>query len=795
MGMLKMYIRTAWRSLVGNRVFSALNVFGLAAGMAVALMIGLWINDQRSYDRWLPGVEQAYQVRFNYSDNGTTRTRSEVCLPIAAALKNEIPGIAWAAPCFEGGNALLTVGEKNLLLRDLSAGSDFLNIFRFPLVAGNAGLALQAPESIVLTQSTARALFGNTDPIGKTVLVFGNEVLKVTAVLKDIPHNSTLQFDIITVLNPHPRDGWAKNADKDWLNSAWHVYVGLRPNVASGQVAARARMMVKTHAPEMYRTSHEEVILQPIKDRHLWTDYENGVATGGLISYIRLFGIIGMIVLLIACINFMNLSTARSEKRAREVGVRKVMGSSRMGLIAQFLAESMLLTSFAFILSLLLVQLALPAFNSLAGTTLSMPYASGSFWLIMSGYVLLTGLLAGSKPAFYLSAFRPIKVLKGKVQTGKTAGRSRQALVVLQFTCSIGLIIATLVIYRQIDYAQSRPTGYNPSRLIQGDAGVMPYNALKHEVLATGLVTSMTRSMLVVTGNEPKTAINHWPGQLPNEPLSMAMVSTCDSDYFRTMEIAFVAGRNFAGNIGTDSLSAIVNETAVKRMRLQQPIGQLITYSASGHPQRMRIIGVVKDVVSASPFAPVEPTIFVFQQDWTFALTYRLAPNVNTHVALARLKPIFEKFEPRIPYSYQFTDDEYAALFHSELLIGRLAAVFALLAIVISCLGLFGLAAYVAEQRTKEIGIRKVLGAPVSHLLLLLTRDFLIVVGLGCFIAVPISWLLLHAWLQQYYYRISIGPGVFLLAAGIVLILTLITVSMQASRAALANPVDSLRAE
>jgi len=792
--MLKMYIKTAWRSLVSNKVFSTLNVCGLAAGMAVALMIGLWINDQWSYDRWLPGYEQAYQVKFNYSDNGMTRTRSDVYLPIAAALKNEIPGIAWAAPCFEAGNALVTVGEKNLLLRDLSAGSDFLNILQFPLVAGNSGQALQSPESAVLTQWAARALFGNTDPIGKKILMYGQE-LKVTAVIKDIPHNSTLQFDFITVLNPHPRDGWAKNADINWLNGPWHVYVGLQPNVDPEQVEARARMLVKTHAPAIYRTSHEEVILQPFKDRHLWTDYENGVATGGLISYIRLFGIIGMIVLLIACINFMNLSTARSEKRAREVGVRKVMGSSRRGLIVQFLAESILLTTFAFILCLPLVQLVLPAFNSLAGTAISMPYDSGSFWLIMSGYVLLTGLLAGSKPAFYLSAFLPVKVLKGKVQTGKAAGRSRQALVVLQFTCSIGLIIATIVIYRQINYAQSRPTGYNRSRLIQSDAGTMPYGALKRELLATGVVSSMTRSMLAVTAAEPKTAINQWPGQLPNEPLSMAMVNTADSDYFRTMEIPFVAGRNFAGNLGTDSLSTILNETAVKRMRLQQPIGQVITYSASGYPQRMRIIGVVKDVVNNSPFAPVEPTIFIFQPEWTFALTYRLAPNVNTHVALAKLKPIFEKFEPRIPYSYRFTDDEYAALFHSELLIGRLAAVFAVLAILISCLGLFGLAAYVAEQRTKEIGIRKVLGASVSHLLLLLTRDFLMVVGLSCLIAVPIAWFLLHTWLQQYYYRISIGPGVFVLAAGIVSILTIITVSVQAGRAALANPVDSLRAE
>ncbi|MBS1661064.1 MAG: ABC transporter permease, partial [Bacteroidetes bacterium] len=747
------------------------------------------------YDRWLPGHEHAYQVKLNYSDNGIIRTRPDVYLPLAPALKNEIPGIAWAAPCFEGGTTVLTVGDKNLLLRALSAGSDFLNIVRFPLVAGNASQALQDLQSVVLTQSTAKALFGNTDPIGKTVLIFRHEQLKVTAVIKDLPHNSTMQFDFITVLNPHPRDGWANNADINWLEGPWHVFVGLQPNARPEQVAAQARLLVKKHLPDRYRISHEEVIMQPFKDRHLWTNYENGIATGGLISYVRLFGIIGMIVLIIACINFMNLSTARSEKRAREVGVRKVMGSSRTGLILQFLAESILLTSAAFVLSLLLVQLVLPAFNSLAGTAISIPYNSGAFWLIMSGYVLLTGLLAGSKPAFYLSAFRPVKVLKGKVQTGKAASRSRQTLVVLQFTCSIGLIIATIVIYRQINYAQSRPTGYNPSRLIQGEAGDYPYSALKREVLSTGLVTSMTKSMRPVTGDEPKTAINQWPGQHPNEPLSMAMVSTSDSDYFRTMEIPFIAGTNFVGNFGADSLSIILNETAIKRMRLQQPIGQFITYFAAGHSQRMRIIGVVKDVINASPFAPVEPTLFVFHPEWTFSLTYRLAPNVNTHTALAKLKTIFEKYDPRIPYSYQFTDDEYMALFHSELLIGRLAAVFAGLAILISCLGLFGLAAYVAEQRTKEICIRKILGAPVSSLLLLLTKDFLIVVGISCLIAVPVAWSLLHTWLQQYYYRITIGPGVFALAAGIVLILTIITVSVQAIRAALSNPVDNLRAE
>jgi putative ABC transport system permease protein len=793
--MLKMYIITAWRSLVTNRVFSALNVFGLAAGMAVALIIGLWINDQRSYDRWLPDVGQAYKVKFNYSDNGATRTRDDVCLPLAAALKNEIPGIAWAAPCFGGFSTVLTVGEKNLSLRILSAGTDFLNIFHFPLVAGNADQALQDPHAVVLTQSTAKALFGNTDPIGKTVRIFRDNELKVTAVIKDIPHNSTFQFDFITVLDPHPREGWSKNADNDWLMSSWQVYVALRPNVTYEQVQARARMLVRTHAPAIYFTSHEEVIMQPFKDRHLWTEYENGVPTGGLISYVRLFGIIGMIVLVIACINFMNLATARSGKRAKEVGVRKVMGSSRLDLIFQFLAESILLTGFAFILSMLLVQLVLPAFNSLAGTAIVMPYSSGTFWLIMSGYVLFTGLLAGSKPAFYLSTFRPVKVLKGKVRTGKAAGRSRQALVLLQFTCSIGLIIATIIIYQQLEYARSRPTGYNPSRLIQADAGDMPYKALKQAVLGTGLVTSMTESMRVPTGQEPKTAINRWPGQLPNEPLSMALVATCDSDYFRTMEIPFVAGRNFAGNSDIDSLSTIVNETAVKRMRLKQAIGQFIAYNASGYPQRLRIIGVVRDVINQSPFAPVEPTMFVFRPDWSFCLTYRLASNVNTHAALAKLQPIFEKFDQRVPYVYHFTDEEYAAKFHSELLLGKLAGIFAVLAILISCLGLFGLAAYVAEQRTKEIGIRKVLGASVSHLLLLLTRDFLIVVGLSCFIAVPIAWFLLHTWLQQYYYRISIGPGVFVLAIGIVFILTTITVSVQAGRAALANPVDSLRAE
>ena len=813
--MLRNYFKTAWRSLVNNKVYSTLNILGLATGMAVALLIGLWVKDQSSYDQFLPNYQQAYQVKYNYNNNGEIRTQTEVCIPLAQALKNDIPEIAYTALTFgpaaygslgsnlkTASNATGTPGQtanpadKKIAPSGLIAGPDFLKIFQFPMIEGNADDALRDPTSIVLTQSTARALFGNIDPMNKIVRRDNTENLKVTGVIKDLPQNSSFHFDCITSFDDFAASGWVKAATTNWNHSFFQLYIGLKPNTGNtdASVDAKIKSLVRKYAPQTYQTFQQQVIMQPLKDWHLYTEYKNGIATGGLIDYVRLFSIIGVLVLLIACINFMNLSTARSEKRAKEVGVRKVIGSTRQGLIMQFLIESIVMTALAFALSLLLVQFVLPAFNTMTRASISIPWSNGWFWLIMLSYVLFTGLLAGSRPAFYLSSFQPVKVLKGSGGTGRAAATPRKILVVLQFTCSIALIISTIIVYQQIQYARNRPRGYDPNRLITSPESGVDYTTLKREALQTGMVSHMTRSLSPATEIYSHNTIDDWPGRLPNEPLSIAMNALCDSDYFKTLGIAFVSGRNFTGNYAADSTDVILNEAAVARMRLKNPINQYIRWSLSNAPNRLRIIGVVKDALTNAPFAPAEPTIFVYQP-WTFNIMYRLSPTANTRAALAALKPIFNKYNPDYPFEYHFVDENYASKFELEMLIGRLAGIFAALAVFISCLGLFGLAAYVAEQRTKEIGVRKVLGASVSLVFLLLTKDFIILVIISCVIATPLSFYFLHDWLQQYSYRIHIGPGVFLLSAILAILITIGTISFQAIKAALMAPAKSLRTE
>jgi putative ABC transport system permease protein len=791
--MLNVYFKTAWRNVIRNKVYSALNIIGLATGMAVALLIGLWVHDQSSYDRSLPGYQQAYQVKLNYNNNGEISTQNYVCQPLAEALKKDIPEVTGMALSFGPGDNMLTVGDKRLHSMGLSAGSDFLKIFQFPLVEGNPNTALTDISSIVLTVSIAKALFGATDPMNKLVQIDGQSK-KVTGIMKDIPSTSNFQFNNVTPFESFASSGWVKAAQQVWNSCYFNLYVSLSPNTSYAQVAPKIKMLVQKYAPEMYATFHQQVIMQPLKDWHLYTEYKNGVPVGGLIDYIRLFSIIGILVLAIACINFMNLSTARSEKRAREVGVRKVIGSSREGLIFQFLAESIVITGVAFTLSLGLVLLILPAFNSLTKSQVTVPFSNGYFWLLMITYILLTGLMAGCRPAFYLSSFQPAKVLKGGMRAGKSATRSRKVLVVLQFTCSVALIISTIIIYQQIVHAKDRPKGYDPNGLIWSST-YDNYREIKDEALRSGAVSSMTRCLSPVTDVYSRNTIDNWEGRFPNEPLTLTMISISDSDYFKTLGMQLTEGRNFTGDFASDSLSAILNESAVKRMRLKNPINQTITWSLSDFPHRLKIIGVVKDALMSSPFAPAEPTIFPYNPNIAFTMMYRLSPNMTTQDALARLKSIFEKAAPDVPYEYHFVDDSYAAKFVFETLIARLAGIFAALAVFISCLGLFGLAAYMAEQRTKEIGIRKVLGASISQVWLLLTKDFIVLVVVSCLIASPIAFYFLQSWLQNYYYRIAIGPGVFIISAIMAIVLTVATISFQAIKTALMNPVKSLRTE
>ena len=509
-----------------------------------------------------------------------------------------------------------------------------------------------------------------------------------------------------------------------------------------------------------------------------------------------MFGIIGLLVLLIACINFINLSTARSEKRAKEVGIRKAVGSVRSSLIFQFLIESLLITLLAFLLSLLLVRLALPFFDTLTNTSISIPYSNGIFWCIMLGYVLGTGLLAGSRPAFYLSSFQPVKVLKGVVQNGRAATLPRQVLVVLQFSCSLALIISTVTIYQQVQYAKNRPAGYDANRLLMTDVSSdlsANYTALKNDLLQSGMVTGVTKSSSPVTAIYSTNSVSNWSGKLPDEILGLSTIGVSDADYFTTLGMQIKEGRNFASSASADSLNVILNEAAVKRMRFKQPLSQVITWLSG--TQQVKVIGVVKDALMTSPFSPAEPSIFVYTPGWANTISYRLSPSVNTQMALTRLAVIFNKYNPSVPFLYHFADESYAQKFELETLIGKLSGLFAALAIFISCLGLFGLAAYIAEQRNKEISIRKVLGATVPQVWVLLSKDFIILVFISCVIASPVAYYFLHNWLQKYDYRISIGAGVFVISAVVALLITMATVSFQSIKAAIVNPVKSLRTE
>ena len=796
--MFRNYLKIAWRNTLHNKVYSMLNIVGLAAGMAVTLLIGLWVINQYSYDRFLPGYKQLYQVEMNLtSQHNGTSTQTSIALPLTDVLKKEIPGIRYVAEADNIGhmNHGLLVGDKKLYMEGGAAGPEFFKIFQYPFIKGNANSALKDLYSIVLTESTAKALFGEADPMGKNVRFDNSQNMTVTGVIRNIPANASLKFNyLVPFAYSEATQGWIKDGRTRWTYNSFSAYVALEPGITYGQIAPKIRDIVNKRSPEM-RSLKPEVIMHPLADWHLYNDFKNGKAVGGFVEYVRLFSIIGMLVLAIACINFMNLSTARSEKRAREVGVRKAIGSARIDLVYQFLLESVLVTFISFLLGLLLVQLALPAFNTLTGSDVHIPFGNIGFWGIMIVFVLFTGLIAGSRPAFYLSSFNPVKVLKGSIQMGRWASMPRKVLVVVQFTCSIALIISTVIVYQQIQYVKNRPTGYSADRLMMTDMNgdlFQQYEALKNDLLSSGLVESVASSTSPATQVYSHFSLQKWPGKnAGDEDVNIGAIWVSE-DYFKTLGMTFAGGHNFTGDWKSDTLNVIVNEAMVRRIGLKDPVNQLITINFNG--KSLRIIGVVKDALMDSPYSPVEPAVFG-HNPFGAVVTYRLAKNASTHTAIDKIGKIFGKYSPAYPYQYKFVNDEYEHKFNLEVLVGKLAGVFAGLAIFISCLGLFGLAAYVAEQRTKEIGIRKVLGASIAQVWLLLSRDFIVLVVISCVIASPVAFYYLHNWLQKYTYRVSIGVGVFIASGIAAIIITLITISFQAIKAALANPVRSLRSE
>jgi putative ABC transport system permease protein len=793
--MFKNYLKTSWRNIVKEKGYSTFNILGLAVGMAVALIIGLWVQYHLSYDRFLPDFGQAYRAMVRSSPNGVTEAHGATCLPLAEAIRRDVPEVKYVVQADWGGQHSLMTRDQKLYSQGLFAGEDFLNVFRYPLLEGNVAEVLKQPASIVLTRATAIALFGQTDPMDKTIRLDNLHDVKVTGVLADLPNNSSLTFEYIIPFSYYIQtQDWIRQNLSNWNMDPIQTFIALKPNVSKGQAESALQTIYKRYDHDGYQAEKLEAFLHPLKDWHLYSDFKNGVVSGGFIDYVRMFSIIGMLVLLIACINFTNLSIARSERRAREVGVRKAMGSLKRHIVFQFLLESVLITLMAFVVALLLLSISLPAFNTLTTSTIQIPLSSASFWGVMLSYVLLTGLLAGSRPAFYLSSFRPVKVLKGKLQTSRGATLARKILVVLQFTCSVALIISTVIVYQQIQYARNRPTGFEADRLIMTDASSdldHNYTALKNDLLRTGLVTGVTKATTPATELFSMAGVDDWRGKDAGETLGVANVGITD-DYFKTLGMQLIRGRDFERGMNEDTSDVILNEAAVQRMRFKDPLNQVIFWN--GH-RKIRVIGVVKNALMTSPFSAVQPTFFVYNPSWSSSVMYRLAPGVDAGAAIARFAPIFSKYNPAYPYGYHFADERYAAKFSQALLIGKLSGIFAALAIFISCLGLFGLAAYVAQQRTKEIGIRKVLGASVTQVWMLLSREFVVLVILSCLIAAPVAFYFMHGWLQTYDYRIRIGPGVFIASAAAAIVVTIITISVQAIKAALMNPVNSLRSE
>ncbi|HEY4334760.1 MAG TPA: ABC transporter permease [Puia sp.] len=787
--MLKNYFVIAWRHLLKNRGYSLINIVGLGLGMTIALVIGLWVADEYGYNHYHKNINSIAEVmNLQRGKNEPFSTNGIATNVMGQTLHRDYPDLFEKVTLASGAwDYIAAVGEKRISREGMYVEHEFPAMFSYKMVYGSIS-ALKDPSTILIAQTLATALFGNTDPTGKTITVSNIVVYKVGGVFEHLPANTS--YHNVEMLFPWeaPAATWLHSSE-DWNNHNEQCYVQLKPGVTAEQATQRIRYLPTPHIKDY----HEEYMLYPLAKLHLYSNFVNAVADGGRIDTVRLVATIGAFVLLLACINFMNLSTARSEKRAKEVGIRKTVGSLRSQLIGQFLGESILTALLALVLAIGLANLSLPWFNTLTAKDMHIPWTSPLFAPLVLAFTLLTGLLAGSYPAFYLSAFRPVKVLKGSIRAGRYASLPRQVLVVLQFTVSLTLIIATLFIYRQVQYSKGRDVGYTREGLV--NIGMNTMDLINHEaavrtaLLHSGVVANVAASSQSVTGFWQNNDV-YWE----NKPVEKNKVFFRDVDitpeFGATVGWKVLQGRDFSRDYSTDSNNVILNDTAAKFIGFNNPIGKTITYNQ----KRYTIVGVVNNLITNSPYDPIQPALFLSTNSH-LNFVIRLKPGVATAKALATIEPIFKKYNPGSPFEYSFTDKDYAAKFESETQTGNLASVFAGLAIFISCLGLFGLASFIAEQRTKEIGVRKVLGAGVGNLWRLLSKDFVRLSILSMFFAVPLAYYVSDKWLGNYAYHAPLSAWIFAAACAGILLITLATVSYQAVRAALTNPVKSLRSE
>ena len=798
--MFKNFFKTTLRSLLKNKGYSFLNIFGLAIGITCAGLIFLWVEDELNFDQFNKKIDRLYFVRENQKYDTYTATFGSSPAPMAPAMLQEIPGIA--NTCRIGGERstkLITIGDKSMYASGSYVDTSLFSMFTFSFIAGDAKIAFKELHSMVITQAAAKKFFGDgdryRDVIGKTVRVDNKQDYVISGVIKDIPKNSTVQFEWVSPF----QIWWDENKSwaQSWGNNDLSTYVELKPNVDVASVNKILYDFIQKREPK----SIARPFLWSAHDWHLRDEFDNGVQTGGgRVTYVHLFSVIAWIILLIACINFMNLATARSEKRAKEVGVRKVLGSGKRMLIFQFISEAIFMAVLSAALAVIIIALLLPSFNLLVQKNLvlglNLPFHIGALLAI----ILICGLFAGSYPALYLSSFNPVFVLKGLKMKGSSAAVIRKGLVVLQFSVSIILIISTIIIYQQIQHVKNRNLGFDKNNLLQVDMNsemTKNYQAVQQDLLNTGLIENVAASNYntLYSGNNSGGLV--WDGKtFSNQVLiSMRYVSP---GYMKTSDIRILEGRDLVqtDSVQSKKMNVLITQSLEKLMGDNSAVGKTLHWDGDTSGTVVNVVGVVNDYVYGNMYGKPDPVMFFCVSTPDASNMYvRLKPNANVETAIKQIEAVIKKDNPSYPFTYHFVDDQFNQMFQNEQLISKLSRVFAALAIIISCLGLFGLAAYTAERRTKEIGVRKVLGASITNITTLLSKDFLQLVFISCVVAFPVAWWMMHAWLQNNKYKIEISWLIFLVAGAVAMFIALITISFQSIKAAIANPVKSLRTE
>ncbi|HMJ69717.1 MAG TPA: ABC transporter permease [Cyclobacteriaceae bacterium] len=797
-GMIKSYFRIGWRNMLRNKGYSLINIGGLATGLTVVMLIGLWIYDELSYNRYHTNYDRIARVWVTHHFGENVSSQQTLPYPLAGDLRTQFSDFEHVSLASWSYNHFINWNDNRFTREGMFVEPEFLRLTSLKMTRGGLD-ALKDPRSIILTESLARTIFGNEDPIGKILKLDISHVVTVTGIYEDLPRNnyfwgSKWLGNIELYMTDYVRN---PRMLTHWGDFSYQMFVTVNEGVSVEESSDRIRNVI-INKDERARESMPELFLQPMSRWHLYSTYENGVNTGGEITFVWLFGTIGGFVLLLACINFMNLSTARSESRAKEIGLRKTIGSHRGQLILQFLTESVLVVSIAFAFAILLVALSIDTFNQWTGKDILLPFKNPVFWITGLSFILGTGLIAGSYPAFLLSSFNTVSILKGTFRLGWFSGFSRQTLVIFQFVVSVTLVIGTIIVYQQVQFAKNRPIGYEKDGLITtfgypfSDNTLNPnvYDALRQELINTGAVMNMAKSTSPTTAIFSFQSDFDWDGRDPRMMPNMGVVWSTH-DYGNTIGLQIIEGRYFSRDIASDTAAIVLNEAAVEYMGLEDPVGKVIRYERLP----FTIVGVMKDMLMDSPYTPVGPVVHMISYQRPNIITMKLNVAQSPSENLAAIEPVFKKFRPDVTFETQFADDEFDRKFNREERVGRLALAFTVFAILISCLGLFGLASFVAQRRTREIGIRKVSGATVLNLWSMLSKDFIVLVIISCVIASPISWYVMHQWLEQYSYRTSVSVWVFIWSGTGAVLLTLLTVSYQAIRAAKANPVESLRTE